>query len=241
MPGGAYSALSGMRTRLDELDRLAADLANINTPGYKAERAASEVAERNAFSATLASAVDVLPGGTKVDFTPGVIAATGRDLDVAIDGRGFFVIETPRGLRYTRAGNFLRNADGVLTTPDGHPVMGDGGEIRVPPGRVTIGADGTIRSGDVVAGRLQVVDFESERDLIRESGARFRALPGAPDPGDVERVRVVGGSLEQSNVAVVDRMVKLTELSRNFESLNKGVNVLMTELDSRAISDLLRR
>ena len=240
MPGGAYSALSGMRTRLEELDRLAADLANVNTAGYKTERSANVASERDRFSSELDSAVDVAMGGTKIDFSPGLIANPGRDLDVAIDGRGFFVVQTPAGDRYTRAGNFVKRSDGTLTTPEGEPVMGENGEVKLPNGPVSIAQDGTIRSGTAVVGRLQVVEFASEADVIRESGARFKALPGAAAPQPVE-AKVVGGALEQSNVSVVDRMAKLTELSRNFESLNKSVSTLMSELDGRAISELGRR
>jgi flagellar basal body rod protein FlgG len=229
-----------MRTRLEELDRLAADLANVNTAGYKTERKANVAVERDRFTSELEAAVDVVLGGTKVDWKPGLIANTGRDLDVAIDGRGFFVVETATGDRYTRAGSFIKRNDGVLTTTDGEPVLGENGPITLPNGPVSIADDGTIRSGAAVVGRLQIVEFGSERDVIRESGSRFRALPGAAAPQAVD-AKLVGGSLEQSNVSVVDRMAKLTELSRNFESLNKSVNVLMTELDGRAISELGRK
>ena len=239
MPGGAYSALSGMRTRLDELDRLAADLANVSTVGYKTERSAKVASQRDEFAAELESAVDVVMGGRKIDFKPGIIASTGRDLDVAIDGSGFFAVETPAGERYTRNGSFSRRADGTLTTSTGETVLGDGGPITLPNGPVSISDNGTITSGTTVVGRLQVVQFASERDLIRESGATFRALTGAtPEPAEV---RLVTGSIEQSNVNMVDRMAKLTELSRNFEQLNKGVTVLMNELDGRAISELVKR
>ena len=239
MPGGAYSALSGMRTRLDELDRLAADLANVSTVGYKTERSAKTASQRDEFSLALESAVDVVMGGRKIDFRPGLIASTGRDLDVAIDGSGFFVVETPAGDRYTRNGSFSRRADGTLTTSTGETVLGENGPITLPNGPVSISDNGTITSGTTVLGRLQVVQFASERDLIRESGAVFRALTGAtPEPAEV---RLVTGSIEQSNVNMVDRMAKLTELSRNFEQLNKGVTVLMNELDGRAISELVRK
>lgn len=239
MPGGAYSALSGMRTRLDELDRLAADLANVSTVGYKTERSAKTASQRDEFSLELESAVDVVMGGRKIDFRPGLIASTGRDLDVAIDGSGFFVVETPAGDRYTRNGSFSRRADGTLTTSTGETVLGENGPITLPNGPVSISDNGTITSGTTVLGRLQVVQFASERDLIRESGAVFRALTGAtPEPAEV---RLVTGSIEQSNVNMVDRMAKLTELSRNFEQLNKGVTVLMNELDGRAISELVRK
>lgn len=239
MSGGAYSALSGMRARLEELDRLAFDLANVSTAGYKTERAAKMAAERDEFATALEAAVDVVSSGTKVDFSSGAIASTGRDLDVAIEGRGFFEIETERGMRYTRNGGFQRRSDGTLVTTDGLPVMGDGGPITLGTGAVTVSPDGTVKSGTAIVGRLRVVDFESERDLIRESGSRFRALTGA-EPVDVEP-KVIGGALEQSNVSIVDRMASLTELSRGFEALQKGVSILMNDLDSRVISELGRR
>jgi flagellar basal-body rod protein FlgF len=239
MSGGAYSALSGMRTRLEQLDRLASDLANISTAGYKTERAATAPARRESFSATLDSAVDVVRGGTKTDFKSGAIASTGRDLDAAIDGRGFFVIDTPAGERYTRNGAFSRSADGVLTTADGEVVQGELGEIRMGKGPVTIEEDGTVRNGTTVVGRLKIVEFSAESDLLRESGSRFRAVAGADI--NPSAAKVVGGSLEQSNVSVVDRMAALTDLTRGFEGLQKGVSVLMNDIDSRAISELARR
>lgn len=239
MSGGAYSALTGMRIRLEQLDRLAFDLANVSTAGYKTERLATRSSERDRFSMELDSAVDVLSDGVKIDFRPGTIANTGRDLDVAIDGRGFFEIETPAGLRYTRNGGFQRRADGVLATVEGEPAMGDSGEITLGPGPVHISADGTIKAGDAIVGRLRLVDFASEKDLIRESGARFRALPGA-QPDEVD-ARVIGGALEQSNVSIVDRMAALTDLTRGFEALQRGVSVLMNDLDSQAISAFTRK
>jgi flagellar basal-body rod protein FlgF len=239
MPGGAFSALTGMRARLEDLDRLAFDLANVSTAGYKTERLAKRFSDRDEFGKMLESAVDVVTTGTKIDFRPGTIATTGRDLDVAIDGRGFFEVETARGTRYTRNGSFQRRADGLLTTAEGEPILGDGGRITVGSGPVSVGVDGTIRSGDAVVGRLRVVEFASEKDLIRESGSRFRALTGA-QPQEID-ARVVGGALEQSNVSVVDRMAALTELSRGFEALQRGVSVLMNDLDSRAITELVRK
>ncbi len=239
MPGGAYSALSGMRSRLEELDRLASDLANVSTAGYKTERAARYSSQRDEFSTVLESAVDVVGAGAKIDFRPGTIATSGRDLDVAIDGRGFFVLDTEAGPRYTRNGSFARRADGLLTSADGQPVAGEGGPITLGAGPVSVGADGTVRSGNTVVGRLQVVEFASENSLVRESGARFKALTGA-EPEQVD-VKLVSGALEQSNVSVVDRMAAMTELSRSFEALQRGVSVLMNEIDGRAITELAKR
>jgi flagellar basal-body rod protein FlgF len=239
MPGGAFSALTGMRSRLEDLDRLAVDLANVSTAGYKTERLAKQFVDRSEFGQMLEAAVDVVTTGTKIDFRPGTIATTGRDLDVAIDGRGFFEVETERGTRYTRNGSFHRRADGLLTTAEGEPILGQGGQITLGAGPVKVGVDGTIRTGGAVVGRLRIVEFESEKDLVRESGSRFRALTGA-EPEEVDG-RVIGGAIEQSNVSVVESMAALTELSRGFEALQRGVSTLMNDLDSRAISELMRK
>src|SRR5688572_29865028 len=246
MPGGAYSALSGMRSRLEDLDRLASDLANIGTSGYKTERAATVAAQRPSFRAALDSAVDVTTGGTRVDLRPGTIGTTGRDLDAAIEGAGFFVVNGPNGERYTRNGSFVRRSDGVLTSSDGLPLVAAGSEPGQPPAQIKVGTgaisiteDGTVKAGDVVAGKLKLVAFTTESDIERESGTRFRAKAGVTP--EAASVRVVGGALEQSNVTLVDRMVALTEVQRTFEALQRGVSMLMNEIDARAIGELGRR
>jgi len=239
MPGGAYSALSGMRMRLDDLDRLAADLANVSTAGYKTERTSTEESRR-AFASALDSAIDVTHGGRKTNFMPGTIASTGRDLDMAIEGPGFFEIETPGGTRYTRAGNFKVQSDGLLTTIDDMPVAGEDGEIRLPVGPVMVTSDGTIRAGQTIAGRVKVVRFDNEDTLVRESGTRFHA-PDGVDATDVEDARIFTRSLELSNVSVVERVAVLTETSRAFEALQEGISVLMNDVDGRAIAEFGRK
>jgi flagellar basal body rod protein FlgG len=97
-----------------------------------------------------------------------------------------------------------------------------------------------VRSGAAIAGRLQIVSFGSPSAIERESGARFRAA-GDERPGEAADARVVAGALEKSNVSVIDRMVALTEASRAFEGLQKGVSVLMNDIDGRAIAELAKR
>jgi flagellar basal body rod protein FlgG len=234
-----------MKSRLEDLDRLASDIANVGTAGYKTERAATVAAERPSFRSILDSAVDVTTGGTKLDFRAGTINTTGRELDAAIEGEGFFAVTTPNGERYTRNGSFVRRADGVLTTGDGFPLVAAGapagtpGQIRVGTGTISISADGTVKAGEIVAGRLKLVSFGSEDDIERETGTRFRAKAGAAPAAATPRI--VGGALEQSNVTMVDRMVALTEVQRGFESLQRGVSILMNDIDARAINELGRR
>lgn len=238
MAGGAYSALSGMQTRLSELDRIAADLANISTAGYKTERTATYASERD-FAATLLSAVDAAAGGTKTDLRPGTFTTTGRNLDLAIDGEGFFAVETSHGVRYTRSGNLTRSANGTLTTVEGEPVLDpQNRRIRLGSGALEIDGAGTITVGGTPAGKIQLWQID-ERDLIRETGSRFRPVDGVK-PRQSTAV-LVPGTLEQANVTMVDRITTLTNVTRSFESLQRGMSVLFNDVDSRAIVELGRR
>src|SRR5262245_9289639 len=173
MAGGYYTALSGMRTRMDALDRLAADIANASTAGYKTERAGTTEAQRPSFGQALQAAVDVANSEARTDLRPGALASTGRPLDVAIHGSGFFVVKTPQGERYTRNGHLVRGADGTLSTDEGDAVLGTDGPIKVDTGTIDIDPDGTVRNGGAVAGKLKIVDLGENPKLQRDGGSRF--------------------------------------------------------------------
>jgi flagellar basal-body rod protein FlgF len=240
MAGTIYVALSGMKTRMAHLDRVAADIANEGTAGYKGERAGNLAVDRPSFDAVLDSAVDTVSGAPEVDFRAGVILPTGRDLDVALEGKGFFVVQTPAGPRYTRNGGFTRSADGTLVTLDNLPVLGQNGPIKVGDGTVTVTTDGTLSVNRAAVGRMQVVDFADYTNLTREDGGRFKAPADAtpvPQPG----IKVRSGALEQSNVSVTQRMASLIEVSRSFEALQRGISLMSNDIDARAISELGRR
>ncbi len=239
MAGSQYIALSGMRTRLDQLDRLAADIANVGTAGYKSERSADAQSSRPQFNAMLQSAIDVTSGTKRLDVSPGTLAATGRDLDMAVEGKGFFVIDTPAGPRYTRNGHFSRSAEGTLVTDDGSEVQGTSGPIRLGKGEVKVDVDGTVRAGGVAAGALKVVTFDDPSVLATESGARLRA-PESVEPQDVDKPVIRSGALEQSNVSVIDRVAQLTTVTRGFEALQKAMSLMMNDIDGRAIDQLGR-
>lgn len=240
MAGGTYSALSGLRTRMEQLDRIAADIANAATAGYKTERVATAVARRPDFGQVLQTAIDVSAAPGLVDFRDGAIMMTGRDLDFALEGRGFFEIETANGPRYTRNGQFARRPDGLLVTADDQVVSGEGGPIRLAEGAFSVEPDGTIRSGGAVAGKLKIIDVADYVALRREDAGRFR-LEGGQTPAAATTARVRGGALEGSNVSLPERMVQLTEVARAFEALQRGVTTLMNDVDGRAISELGRR
>ena len=238
MAGGQYIALSGMRTRIDELDRIAADLANAGTSGYKGERTGHESVPRP-FETALATAIDVSMGGRRLDVRSGNVSDTGRPLDVAVEGPGFLTVQTPQGPRYTRNGHFTQMSDGTLTTVDGAVVMGTEGPLKLGTGEIRIESDGTVRTGETVAGKIALVEFAEPGQLVREGGALLGA--GAQTPTEAVRSGLKPGALEGSNVSVVDRVAALTSVSRSFEALQKAVSVLMNDVDGRTIDHLGRR
>lgn len=239
MSGSHYIALSGLRARVDELDRLATDIANVGTAGYKGERDTTAAAERNSFDRMLQSAIDTTHGGRRLDMANGALAQTGRPLDVALEGKGFFVVDTPNGQRYTRNGHFTIDAERRLTTEDGLPVAGTDGPITIGDGDIRIDADGTIWAGQTKSGRLSVVTFDDPSALLRDTGSRLRADKQEAKPLETAVIRA--GSLEQSNVTVAERLAQLTTVSRGFEALQKSISMLMNDVDGRAIDHLGRR
>lgn len=245
MPGGIYVALSGLRNRAEQLDQVAGDIANSQTAGYKSVRSASVASERTTFAASLQSAIDVAKGGSRIDFSAGTAAPTGRGLDFAIDGPGFFAVDTPDGVRFTRDGHFQRGPDGTLQTADGLAVQAAsaGGEfesLMLGPGEVSVDSRGTVLVNGAPSGTLRIVDFSDYAALTRDTSSRFKAGEGA---GLVESSPAVvkSGALEQSNVSLAERLVQVTEISRTFEALQRGVSVLMNDVDGRAITELGRR
>ena len=225
MPGGQYIALSGMRTRLDQLDRLASDLANVGTTGYKTEKWSHLEAARPAFDDALQSAIDVTTGSRRLDVTAGAMNPTGRDLDVAIEGAGWIAVQLPDGSEgYTRNGSLQVNVNGVLQTRNGMSVLGDGGPIAVPNDvRVSVGSDGTVSTvpnGNAATqvqniGRIKLVN-PPEQQLVRGDDGMFRLQGGAQ--ADVDpKVKVHGAALEGSNVNPVEAMVSMISLARQFD------------------------
>jgi flagellar basal-body rod protein FlgF len=239
MSGSQYIALSGLRARVDDLDRLAVDISNVGTAGYKGQREARAAAERAVFDDALQTAIDTTYGGQKLDTSAGSFAPTGRDLDVAIEGKAFFVVDTAGGPRYTRNGHFTMGADGKLVAEDGAPVKGVDGPITLGPGDIRIDEDGTIWSGTTQAGRLALVTFDDPTQLVREQGARLRADGQTAKAAPSATVR--GGVLEESNVSVSGRLAELTTVQRSFEALEKALSMLMNDVDGKAIDTLGRR
>lgn len=216
-----YTAMSGAKHLLHRQETLANNLANANTTGFRADIAALRaVPVRGQEAGTRVAAVETTIGS---DFTPGPIVATGRDLDVAIQGAGWLAVQAADGAEaYTRAGSLQVAPDGTLTLPNGLPVLGEGGPIVVPANAaLTIAADGTIsaktagQSATNAVGRLKLVNPPTE-DLIKGTDGLFRLKSGEAAEAD-GNVRLVAGSLEGSNVNVVESMIGMISAARQFE------------------------
>lgn len=217
-----YTAMSGAKSMMQRQDVVANNLANLNTPGFRAETVAFRVAPvQGGALETRAFAAESTPGA---DFTPGTITTTGRALDVAVMGPGWLAVQATDGTEaYTRNGGFQLSEQGTLQTMSGQAVMGDGGPIAVPPGNsVSIAADGTVTaiplSGAKTAipvGRLKLVNPPTA-DMTRSTDGLFRQKSGAPADTD-PNVRVASGSIEGSNVNAIEAMTSMISLARQFD------------------------
>ena len=207
-----------------ELDVVANNIANINTNGYKADGSLfEEYLSSSARSDTGGRISYVRDRGVWHDMGAGPIEHTGNPLDLAIDGDGFFAVQTPRGERYTRNGALHLNATGQLVTSEGDPVLGTGGPITFQPNdrQIQISADGTIsvRDGaskvDTARGQLRLVTFAKPQQLRKDGGSTFK--PGAGDaPQQTTVARIEQGAVEKSNVRGVVEMSRMIEITRAY-------------------------
>lgn len=221
---GLYIASEGMVARQKAQDVLASNLANLNTTGFKADRPVfSTVYERALYrlQGGTATPIGTLSAGTLIpttytDFQAGALQTTGNPMDLAIEGEGFFAVQTPRGIRYTRNGAFQLNAEGVLINRQGYPVLSEAGEpIRVPKGAtLTFGEDGSFRLNNAPAGRLRIVQGNLAKDEEGFFAGNATPLPNA---------RVVVGALEASNVNLIREMISMIEILRAYESHQKVI------------------
>jgi flagellar basal-body rod protein FlgF len=174
------------------------------------------------------------------DFSHGSIRETSRSLDVSLEGDGFLVVQTARGERFTRQGSLTLDNSGQLVTLAGDLIVGEGGPITVPPGEVTIGDDGTVTANGQVAGRLKLVRFaDANQALTKEGGSLFKGT-GRQPPTEASDTRVVQGTLEMSNVNSLTEMVAMMQNTREFESLQKAVSMMMNEVGKTVATELGR-
>lgn len=223
MSTSLYLSGVGARARLTQLEILANNLANADTAGFKADGAQFESLLEAALSDGRGRSVGgglafVGNGAVRANHEQGPIVSTGGGLDVAIEGPGFFQVQTPDGVRYTRSGAFSIDARGQLTGPDGHPILGVGGPIAVGANGARIDSTGRVLAADGrELGKLLVEEFFEPELLVREGGSLFRApidAVGMP----VESLTLVPGAIEQSNVKPAHELTQLVILQRAFEA-----------------------
>jgi flagellar basal-body rod protein FlgF/flagellar basal-body rod protein FlgG len=253
MDSGFYSAFTGFSSRLDELELVANNLANTNTPGYKAQYAfyrALPAWLQESLTTPLNEAVNRygLLGGSRIDFTASNLETTGNPTDVALQGSGFFAVQTKNGVRYTRNGNFQLNTKRQLVTVQGDLVLGEGGPIQtpsgqagpiqIPSGQLTISEDGTVSVDGGMVGKLKVTEFSQDTSLNPEGSTYFAAPEGAGKASADPRVRE--GALETSNANPVRAAVALIDLQRTAQMMEKALSIFHNEFNKTAAQDLPR-
>jgi flagellar basal-body rod protein FlgF len=243
MSGGMYLAAAGALVQQMRLDLLANNVANINTLGYKGDKAvfrvnpdATDQQPTASMDGTQPLSPYAPPFSSVIDFSQGALQKTGNPLDVAINGDGFFGIRTPDGIQYTRQGNFTLNTDGVLVTQDGYPVLGQGGEITLDKGTVAIDAQGRVSVNGDDMDQLRITDFSNPETLKKVGNGRFAASDSTTaQPAANPDLRE--GYLETSNVNPVRSMTEMIETARAFQAYQK---VIQSEDDAtgKSIEDV---
>lgn len=217
-------ALGGMQKDVARLDRVAMNIANVMTPAYKRAMVAPALAGRpfsEHLSAFESRAADTLQ--TVFDTRPGTLKPTGRLLDFALTGGGYFEIATDTGFAYTRLGSFRRDAEGRLVTAEGQTVMGKGGVITLAGASPKVDAAGKIFEKGQEIGQIKIVHFERPGALLALGKGMWSAGPaaGVMTPVADADVQLRQAFLENSNVNSMHEMVELSRTVRHFEALQK--------------------
>jgi flagellar basal-body rod protein FlgF/flagellar basal-body rod protein FlgG len=243
MNSGYYAACTGLMSRTQALDTIANNLANVSTAGFRATH--------NVFSSMLASADNAslsvlnqdandygILSGTELDTTQGALVRTGNDLDFAVEGPGYFAVQTANGTEYTRGGNFRVSPQGQLITAAGDTVLGENGPIAIVGEPVTVSTDGTISVNGAISGRLKMVEFAPKTAIQSAGGTYYTAPAGSAVAATKTQVRQ--GMLESSNVNPVTSVVELITAQREVETMRRVLTMFNTELDKTAAQDLPR-
>ena len=239
MVSGLYTAASGLMAQMAKMEVLSQNLANAATPGFKGENLVIEGGARRSLQpAFLIEGLSGDPQPVRVgrrvtDFSPGMIRQTENPLDLANRGAGYFVVETPRGVRYTRAGNFAIDPKGYLQTLDGDRVQGKKGAIQVSGGQFVVDGSGRILVKGQEVDRLRIVDPDPAT-LMREGGSLFALKPSAQEPPIGAEVEVRQGFLEGSNVDAASALMQLMVSLRGAEAYQKTIHALEQSLGQAA-------
>jgi len=249
---GLYTSASGLVAEMAKTDVISNNLANVNTTGFKKDRAIfrafPEMDIHRINDPAVISPKDkidprpfigVLGTGAMLDeintdFAQGAIENTSNPLDLALSGEGFFEVQTQAGVRYTRDGSFTRNQEGYLVTKDGYYVLGQNGPVLLPDGEdISVNRRGEVYSGGNFVDRLMVVDFADRGQILKEGDNLYTAGQQPVASGS----EVIQGALEGSNVNTIDEMVDLITAFRAYEASQKIVRANDETLD-KAVNDI---
>ena len=222
----------GLFRQEKKYDIIANNLSNLQTVGYKKDVPVFH----KVFSEALSSSLAGDPVESVTVFQQGDMQATQNQLDMAVEGEGFFKVKTPNGIRYSRAGNFHLNQDGALVQSNGYPVLGNGREITLRGNHVVIDKDGTISVDGSNQGKIDLVTFPDLNGLQKEGQTLFK-LVKEQEEIEPKQSQIQQGSLEFSNVNAMEEMVKMIDSLRTFQSCYKLVQV-EDDLNGRAVNDL---
>ena len=243
MDSGYYAAMTGLLARDQALDTAAANLANAQTPGYRAERDffRAVLLGPDAVDSQLGRTVNNfgLLGGDALNLSQGSLQQTGNPLDLAIEGEGFFAIQTANGTRYTRDGSFHRSPRGLVVTGADEPVLSSTGQqIVVPPGEISVAGNGVLSVAGGVVTTLGIFKFGPAIALTPEGTNRYRA-PDGEKPGQ-SGATVHQGALEASNQDLVQGTLELLMVQRQAEMMQKALTVFHNDFNKFATEDLPR-
>jgi flagellar basal-body rod protein FlgF len=226
-----------------QLDMVSNNLANSATVGYKPEKSFFSVYNKAKADGRGLPLTPFVNDGTVVaqsgvDFSQGAMKTTGRSLDLAIEGNGFFMVQTPKGVQATRDGRFQIGTNGQLQAMDGSPLLGKNNlpiQIDSAGGPVKVLADGSVMQGDNTAGQIDVRGFAQPSSLQRTGANRY-------DPAGSQTATATGtvtqGALEQSGVDLASCMVDMIRLNRLFEMSMKVAATVTNDMDAKSISDI---
>ena len=243
MDSGYYAACTALMARAQALDTIANNLANASTAGYRGQHNVfqSVMAKVDGSAASpLNDAVNSygVLSGTRIDPTQGTLERTGNDHDLAIEGPGFFVVQTAAGNVYTRSGNFRVSTNNQLVTASGDPVLGEGGPVTVLGSPLSISSDGTISTGGALAGKLKVVEFPPGTALQNLGQTYYSAPADSAKESQISRIRQ--GMLEGSNVSPVASVVELVSVQREAEMMQRVLAMLNSDINKVAAQELPR-
>ncbi|OGQ88313.1 MAG: flagellar basal-body rod protein FlgF [Deltaproteobacteria bacterium RIFOXYD12_FULL_56_24] len=222
----SVETLLGQEQRLNQVTN---NLANVDTPGFK-----KETVTFDEMLYQVSRSRQRVGKGLNINTVhqQGVVQQTDAPLDLAISGEGFFRVQTPAGVRYTRAGNFQRNSEGLLITANGYPVLGESGPITITGNKIDVARDGRLSVDGVQSGRLTVVTANPQA-LKKEGESLFRLEEGAVETA-AQNFQLMQGHLEKSNVNTVTEMTEMIDLYRAYEGQQKMIRAV-DDLDDLAV------